>query len=137
MDIAHAAEFRRCLVQLDVTGIRKLHAHVSPHLPQPQNDDDALHTLHLARTKCGTLPANLRRYSQDWLDERERQKVANAVGVAIKAPPHRMQRALDMRGDMLNAVDVAYRDGVDLAKDAKEVTRRMNVARDKYFTPTV
>lgn len=135
MDFAHAAEFRRCLVELDVAGIRKLHAHVCPHLPPPKNDDEALYTLHLARVECTNLPAKLRAYSRAWLDERVRRPpIANAVGVAIKAPVYRMRRALDMRTDMLHAVDVAYRDGVDLAKEAPEVTRRMNLARQKYYS---
>lgn len=134
MDLAHAAEFRRCLVQLDIEGIRRLWAHVSPNLPQPKDDAEALHTLHLARTKCDNLPLKLRAYSQAWLDERVRRPaIANAVGVAVLAPAHRMRRALDIRHDMLNAVDVAYRDGVDLDKEAAEVTRRMNIARQKHY----
>lgn len=134
MDLQHAAEFRRCLVQLDVAGIRKLWAHVSPQLPQPKDDDEALHTLHLARTKCENLPEKLKAYSRAWLDELAgRPRIVNAVGVAIMAPPHRMRRALDIRTDMLNAVSVAHREGVDLAKDAAEVTRRMNIARDRHY----
>ena len=37
----HAAEFRRCLEDLDVKGIQKLWKHVQPNLPQPKNDRDA------------------------------------------------------------------------------------------------
>lgn len=71
MGLQHAAEFRRCLEQLDVPGIRKLWAHVSPHLAQPKTDLEALTTLHIARTQAESLPLRLRQYSYKWLRERD------------------------------------------------------------------
>ncbi len=66
----HAAEFRRCLIDLDVNGIRKLWAEVSPYLPQPQNTKEALFSLHMARTEAQSVPLGLRQYSHRWLRER-------------------------------------------------------------------
>lgn len=132
--LRHGVEFRRCLIELDVAGIQKLWAHVSPHLPQPKTDDEALHTLHLARTKVPTLPLKLRMYSQAWLAERERKtRIAAAVGIVVMAPKHRRRQALDLRAELSGAVMDAYQAGVDLAKDAAEVSRRMDVARDKHY----
>jgi len=66
----HAAEFRRCLIDLDVNGVRKLWAEVSPHLPQPSNVKETLFTLHMARTEAQSVPLRLRQYSHRWLRER-------------------------------------------------------------------
>src|SRR5262249_47481856 len=63
----HAAEFRRCLEQLDVAGIRKLWRHVSPNMPQPKNDAEALISLHSARTQSEAMPIKLRAWSHRWL----------------------------------------------------------------------
>lgn len=68
--LAHAAEFRRCLIELDVRGIMRLWAHVSPHLHQPANEREALYTLHLARSNAQSLPLKARQYSHKWLLER-------------------------------------------------------------------
>jgi len=66
----HAAEFRRCLMEMDVDGIRRLWAHTSPHLDQVHSDKEALITLHMARAECKTLPVSMRQYSDRWLRER-------------------------------------------------------------------
>lgn len=68
MSIATAV--RRCLVDLDVTGIRALWSKVSPHLPQPKDDGEALAALHAARTAADSVPLRLRAYSHRWLTER-------------------------------------------------------------------
>ena len=67
--IRHAKEFRRCLVEIDVDAILRLQAHVSPHLPTLTRQE-ALYSIHLARTKMNTLPRHLKTYSQRWLNER-------------------------------------------------------------------
>lgn len=67
--LAHAAEFLRCLRDLDVAGITKLHNHVHPEAPV-RSAAEALTTLHLARTQCEKLPLKLRQYSHKWLLER-------------------------------------------------------------------
>jgi hypothetical protein len=127
--LKHGAEFRRCLIELDVKGIRRLWQHVSPHLPQPKSDDEALHTLHLARTKVPNLPSHLREYSAAWLKERE-GKVAWGVGVSVIAPARRAQRALEVREAMNEAVRDSIKAGVCLETEADEVRNRMAKARD-------
>jgi len=128
----HAAEFLRCIVELDVAAVRQLHRELFPHLPQPQDDDEALHTLHLARAQAHTLPTELRRYSQAWLDERERRSVAYAVGIAVGAPEERQDMADDLTEAMSSSVMNSYTAGIDLNEDAPEVKRRMLFARDRW-----
>lgn len=133
MNMTHAAEFKRCLLQLDITGMRKLWAYVAPHLTQPLTDAATLHTMHLARTKSASVPVALKEYSEDWLAEHETQKVSSAVGISVRAPAHRQNQAVDLRGAMSDAVMGAYRAGVDLDKEAPEVRRRIHAARVKVY----
>ena len=63
----HNAEFSRCLAECDVQGIRRLWSHVSPHLPQPANDHDALVAIHHARTQANSFNLRLRAYSHRFL----------------------------------------------------------------------
>lgn len=65
--IRHAGEMRRCLLELDVVGHRRLHRHLYPHHDQPTTDREALATMHLARTMDGTIPLKARAYSHRWL----------------------------------------------------------------------
>lgn len=65
--IRHAGEMRRCLLELDVAAARRLHRQMSPHLPQPGDDREALATLHVARTQLGVMPLKARAYSHRWL----------------------------------------------------------------------
>lgn len=62
--------FRRCLLELDVPGIRAIWAKLSPHLPQPKDDKEALAALHVARTAAESVPFKHRAYSHRWLTER-------------------------------------------------------------------
>lgn len=66
----HGAEYRRCLIELDVAGMRKLSAHTHPHLAQPASDLETLTSIHIARTQARTLPLRLRQFSYKWLNER-------------------------------------------------------------------
>lgn len=65
----HGAEFRRCLVDLDVDGVMKLWGHVAPHLAG-MTRSGALYSLHLARTQAKSIPLLMQLYSQRWLNER-------------------------------------------------------------------
>ncbi len=58
---------RRCILELDVNGMRKLHRQVNPHLPSPGDDNHVLATLHHARTQLKSAPFNLRAYSHHYL----------------------------------------------------------------------
>ncbi len=126
----HADEFRRCLIDLDADGIRRLWHHVSPHLPQPKSNDEALMTMHLARLQM-PLTKQQHDYSKAWLAERETGRVAMAVGISVNAPSHRQVQALSIRHEMSESVLLSVRDGLDLAVDAAEVSRRMMVARGR------
>jgi len=142
----HSAEFRRCLVDCDTVGIRKLWAHVSPHLPQPQDDDQALVTIHHARTQAQSLPLKLRAYSHRWLTERslpsglpdelkpsaERlyPRIVSAVGIAVKPFRQSADHAKALQGAMSDAVADAYADG---RQEPEFVKARMREARDKFL----
>lgn len=142
----HAAEFRRCLEQLDCDGIRKLWRHVSPHLPQPKSDHEALISLHHARTQARSIAFKLRAYSHRWLcdngypsglpdelkpsAERIYPKIVQAVGIAVKATAEwRKPVAALIQKSMSDAVMDASADGK--LGDAAFVTARMNEARQK------
>jgi hypothetical protein len=141
--MSHAGAFRRCLIDLDVIGICDLWFHVCPHLPQPKNNDEALATIHYARTHAGSIPLKLRCYSHAWLCERGLPSglpdhwkprasrlyphKVNAVGVAVKAmstASEPLARAIEKA--MSNAVLECYADGVT---DVDRIRSRMNEAR--------
>jgi hypothetical protein len=139
----HADAFRRCLMQLDVVGICDLWFHVCPHLPQPKNNNEALVTIHYARTQANSIPMRLRCYSHAWLCERGlpsglpdwwKPKASRlyphevkAVGVAVKAmstASEPLARAIERA--MSNAVLECYADGVT---DVNLIRSHMNEAR--------
>jgi hypothetical protein len=140
----HADAFRRCLIELDVVGMCDLWFHVSPHLPQPKNNDEALTTLHYARTQAESIPVKQRCYSHSWLCERGlpsglpdrlRSKAdrlypheVRAVGIAVKAMSAANEpRARAIEKAMSDAVLECYADGVT---DTDAIKARMNAARD-------
>lgn len=96
--LLHAAEFRRCLLQMDVKGMMKLWAHVAPHIAN-QSPKDALISMHMARCEMKQINRCLRDYSRDWLMECGYRKidgkwlsgpppnevVASVVGIAVKS----------------------------------------------------
>jgi|SRR5215467_1161741 len=139
----YADAFRRCLIEFDVVGICDLWFKVSPHLPQPKNNEEALVTIHYARTAAGTIPVRLRCYSHSWLAERSlpsalpdwlKPKAARlyphevkAVGIAVKAMSETsVSRARAIEKAMSNAVLECYADGVH---DPDVIKARMDAAR--------
>jgi len=113
--LLHAAEFRRCLIQMDVSGMMKLWAHVAPHLGS-QSLEDALISMHIARCEMKRIAPKLRRYSQAWLLDRGYRKidgkwvsglppvdvVAAAVGIAVKSKYEVVRRRIhDAMADAL------------------------------------
>jgi hypothetical protein len=132
-ELEHAAEVRRCLIELDVAGMRKLHAHVWPHYPAPATDAEALYSMHIARLQMKRIPEPAREYSRRWLAERS-GPVAKAVGVAVhslSSDRFRRERAGNRQAAMLDAVTEAIKAGVDIDTEAAEVRRRMAIARAK------
>lgn len=63
----HGAAVLRCLLNLDIEGMRKLHAYINPHLPAAGSDNDVLVSMHHARTQMEPVPLKLRAYSHRWL----------------------------------------------------------------------
>ena len=133
--IRHAAEFRRCLVHLDVPGARKLWAHVHPGWDQPANDYEMLVLLHLARVRAKSVHPILRQYSKEWLRERETGGYAKSVGVAVAnahSPTGWLRRkARGIRDAMGYSVQQSIKAGIDIDDEAFEVRRRMLQARTK------
>lgn len=129
----HADEFRRCLTDLDVVGVRKIWAHICPHLPQPVTRDDALYSMHLARTKMDKLHPMQKHYSELWLKERMVGRIACSVGLSVLAPRRRKTQAEDIRGAMTEAVTDSIKAGIDIDTEAPEVKHRIITARDKYW----
>jgi hypothetical protein len=83
----YSAAVLECLETLDVTLIRKLWRHLQPQLPQPGSDDEALATLHLARTECELIKPAARMYSHCWLKERS---LPSQLPDAMRAAAERM-----------------------------------------------
>jgi hypothetical protein len=126
--VNHAAEFRRCLEQLDVVAARRIWAEAQPHLPQPKTDAEAEMVLHYARTQSDSMQLKLRAWSHRWLLERglpsglpdrlrpsaERiyPRVVSAVGIALGATSE-LARAVrpHVMGAMQDAVRECYADG--------------------------
>jgi hypothetical protein len=139
----HAAEFRRCLIELDVIGICDLWFHVCPNLPQPRNNEEALISLHHARTQAESIPEKLRCYSHSWLLERGLPsglpdqlkpkadrlypRKVEAVGVAVMATSaDGIMRARAIERAMSDAVAECYADG---ERDPEVIKERMAEAR--------
>lgn len=96
--LLHAADFRRCLLQMDVKGMMMHWAHVAPHLSN-QSPREVLISMHIARCEMKQINRCLQDYSRAWLFERGYRKidgkwlsgpppdevVASAVGIAVKS----------------------------------------------------
>lgn len=141
----HSVEMRRCLIDCDVAAIRKLWQHVSPHLPQPETDADALVSIHFARTMAVFVPFKLRAYSHRWLldsgypsglpdnlkpkAERIFPRIVDAVGISVNTKSDLFKPIrLMVRGAMEDAVMECYADN---RKEPEFVKSRMQEARQK------
>lgn len=125
MNLSREAE--RCMEELDVEGMRRLHNHANPHLPQ-QNEADTLVSLHMARTATPSINRRLRFYSHRWLldrghpsllpdhlkpsAERLYPSVAKSVGISynISSTVFKPVQYL-IQGAMEDAVRETYADG--------------------------
>jgi len=122
-----ASEAFRCLDELDVEGMKKVHARVFPHLPIG-SDETILKTLHIARTSCEKLAFWKRAYSHSWLEERNLPsrlpdhlkkradrlypRVVGAVGISINFKAPDLKPAGDMIQSAMSAeVEDCYADG--------------------------
>lgn len=132
----YAGEARRCLIELDIGGMRRLHKHVWPHLPMPGSNHEMLYAMHTARLELPGLHPQQRAYSEAWLVEQRR--IVSVVGIAcLAASPSLRHRAANVRDAMVDAVASCIKAGLDLDKDAAEVRRRMQQARLKEHGASV
>jgi hypothetical protein len=133
--VKYAAEFRRCLVDLDVPGARRLWAHVHRGWDQPASDYEMLVLLHMARTRARSIHPLLKDYSRRWLKERETGGVAASVGVATlnanSEDKWTRRRSRNIRDAMSDSAARSIKAGIDPDREAFEVRRRMLAARRK------
>jgi hypothetical protein len=144
----YSDSFRQCLVDVDVTTMRKLWAYVAPHLPQPESDAEVEATIHHARTQANSILFKQRAYSHAWLLERglpsglpdnkrpraERMypRVVAGVGISVNAiNPELEPLTLLVRGAMEDAVRELHADGRML--DTPLVKQRMEEARRRIY----
>jgi hypothetical protein len=135
----------RALEDLDVKTVRALWASVAPDLPQPETDEDALRSIHAARTAAASVEFKRRAYSHAWLldhglpsllpdelkpkAERIFPVTVGAVGISVRASsPARAALGLVIRGAMENAVLDCFANG---DRDPDLVKSRMLEARDE------
>lgn len=133
------AAFRRFLADLDVAGVRRLWRAANPGMPQPESDEEALVSIHMARTAMESIELRSRAYSHAWLRERglpsllsdelrpraERMYpvAVTAVGIgALRPQPY----TPILRGAAEDAVLEAY---ADRRTDPEFVRARMREAR--------
>lgn len=124
-----AQRVRQVLEEGDLRTLRRMHAHLFPHLPQPKNRRETEVTLHMARTVSDSLNFKLRAYSHRWLSERgypsqlpdrlkpraERlyPREVHAVGIALDTSSKLLAPAIPLiRTAMENSVMESYADGV-------------------------
>jgi len=142
---------RRCLIDCDINGIRKLWAHVAPHLiSEAQDDEQTLISIHMARTTAESIPFRFRAYSHRWLTERslpsqlpddmkpraERMypRVISAVGICVATLGNKKTdyHLAVMRG-MGDVVENYYADGIEdpatIKAGMKEVHDRLRKQR--------
>jgi hypothetical protein len=131
--VLHQQEIKRCLLELDVSGIRKVWGDAAPHLDQPDSDWEALRAMHMARVQMKNISPQAKRYSEHWLKElKGKTRIAASVGIVVGTLRRDdRERAEHVKAEMVEAVLLAHREGVDLDLEAPEVQRRMRVAHQK------
>ena len=113
--IDYSAAFREAIETLDVDLMRKLWRHLRPDLPQPDDDSEALATLHLARTECDAIKPRLRMYSHCWLRER---------ALPSKLPDAMRASAERMFPTVVRAVGISYNTSSALLKPIVPIVRQ-------------
>ena len=142
----YSTELRRYLEAGDVSGVRHLWQHEFPHLPQPQDDEEALVVLHMARTLSDSMTLKLKAYSHRWLldhgfpsqlpdelkplAERIYPKVVTAVGLSVNTESELLKPVMaEVQKAMEGAVLEAYGDGKE--GDIPHIRKRMKEARER------
>jgi hypothetical protein len=143
--------FSRCLVELDVRGMRVLWAQARPDLPAAGSDREILISLHMARTQAKSLALRLRAYSHRWLldhgypsqlpddlkpkAERMCPRVVGAVGLSVNfRAPELKPAGTAIEKVMANAVAELYADGEERPDVVKKITTEAGAKeRKKLF----
>lgn len=137
--------FRSLLENCDVEGLRNIWKNIFPHMPQPENYEQAEIVMHHARTTAESMSFRARAYSHRWLTERDipsglpdKMKpkaerlypvIADVVGISLNTNSEYLRPALiEVRKSMEDAVLDSYADG---NKDPIHIQNRMNEARKK------
>ncbi len=135
-------DFRAALENLDLPRLKAIWKQFYKHLPQPQNDDEALKWAHMARTQSKKVAEAKRLYSHKWLRERSLPSllpdelkqsfekvyptVVTSVGVMV------MSNVPEIKTGITNAMNHVigdlYADGVT---DPRILKPRMLEAREK------
>ena len=139
-----SADMRTALLDMDLPMLRRIWAHVSPHLPQPRTDAETEIVAHRARTESRAMPMRARAYSHRWLEDRgypsglpdelrpkaERlyPKVVAAVGISVNARGLMAPIVPHIRVAMEHAVEECFADG---HRETEIVRPRMMAAKAK------
>lgn len=131
--------FRAALEQGDVALLRKVWAHVHPHLPQPKTDAEAEAIMHASRTQARTISFSKRAYSHAWLLERNLPSglpdelrpraqrmypvVAASVGLAVASRYPEVVRAIGSA--QVDVVENAYADNKPYKREAAYLKPRI------------
>jgi hypothetical protein len=138
-------EMKRALEALDIEAAQRIWAQAAPHLAQPLSDENALASLHIARTGAESIAFRLRAYSHSWLVERgfpsqlpDRLKpraqrlyprVVTGVGIAVMSRSAEMRPVAErLRLVQAEAVEDCYADG---REEPEYVKARMAEAKAK------
>lgn len=143
----HTDLMRLYLETQDVAGLRKLWAHMAPHLPQPKSDYEVQVMMHSARTQSVSLAFKARAYSHRWLlanglpsglpnalqprAEQADFKFAFGVGIAMKvasSDPAKKALAHSIQTAMGRAIEDAF---AEKKTGMSFLRRQMADARDR------
>lgn len=138
--VGHEIEMRRCLETLDIPAVKKLWAHLAPHMVTGSTDHDILMSLHMARTQASSLALKHRAYSHRWLldngypsalpdelkpkAERLYPKIVTTVGLSVNSKFAQVKQ--EIGGAMTDVIENAYADGIE---DPDYIKPRMLEAR--------
>jgi hypothetical protein len=144
-------EMRDCLIKADAELYVEISRKMFPHLPAPENHQQAEIAMHYARTITETIPTKYRVYSHTWLTDRYypsglpdqlknvadqiAPRIAAAVGISVESSNPILKPATKtIRKAMEEEVHHIVDDGVKLDDPDPEVQshikRRLYASKD-------
>lgn len=106
--------FREALESANVPLVRKLAAHLFPHLPPPKSDAEAEIVMHIARTAGDNIMHKCRAYSHAWLMER---------GLPSQLPQHMRKKAEQMYPITVKSVGISVKGSSELGRQVAPLIR--------------